>query len=700
MNQLKMILRTLAVCFLVVSFTTIAAINSGDIIKINMPNEADFQKPFQVDNSGYIVLPELGKIKVSEFSPEALTDILKVRLGGIYRDVSSLNVEFVTRERLISVLGYVNNPSEIALPESGNVQMALNLAGGMIAGAQLDNFQLQRGNQVTVFNFKQYLETGDESKLPVLRSGDTIFVPSSPLTGNVQIAFDAASLKSGGDASDKLKAVTVFGEVKAPGTFSFEPGMSIVESLMKASGVTRYANVSKIRVMGDGKPQIFDLKMYLDTGDKSLLPDIEAGTTIFVPIQVEDIKVGLLMVYVMGQVNKPGAYEGREGITFMDMLANAGGPNRYADTQQIRVLKVNGDTYRFDLTKYADDPENNPYPDIAGGDVIFLPEKSDLNEKSWLKEGHDYSIKIIGAVKNPGRYEWDDDMTFLDLLGHAEGPTEKADLASIHILGNDGLGERKVFDLESFMKVGGSYTELPQLSAGDTILFKELPDDPSDNKSKWIKQESEASVYVLGAVGAPGRYAFNTSLDFLDLLSAADGPTTVADIKHIRITHRNKKYAKSTSLDLDLYFETGDESILPSILPGDTIYVPSRGEQGDQTNTSKIVQVLGAVNNPGRYKFDPNLDIVGILTMAGGTSPEAYIDRIVVVTRYGEMDHRARTFNMTEYFTEPDYRSIPIIHAGDTIYVPNDKESNWTQLLKVLGSAFNVISLFIVGGSL
>ncbi|QUM89526.1 SLBB domain-containing protein [Moritella sp. 36] len=675
-------------------------IDSGDQLFIFMPGEKDFEKPFQVDASGFIQLPEIGKLHVKGKTLTAVLEEMKVLLSVVFRDISKLYIEFRAREKLVTVLGYVNDPREVVLPELGNVQMALNKAGGMLAGAQLDNMQLQRGAEVIIFNFKRYLETGDENELPALKSGDIIFVPSSPLTGNVQMTFDARSLKQGGDASDTQKAVTVFGEVNAPGTFSYVPGMTIIESLMKANGVTRYANVGKIRVMGSKAPQTFDLKLYLDTGDMGKLPKINPGTTIFVPIQVEDIKVGLQVVYVMGQVNKPGAFEGRKGITFMDMLANAGGPNRYADTQQIRVLKENGETFRFDLKKYSDDPENNPFPVIEGGDVIFLPEKADMVEKSWLVESHDEAIKIIGAVKNPGRYQWDDDMTFLDLLGHAEGPTEKADLSKVMIVGNDGLGERLFFDLDKFMKVGGDYLILPQLSAGDTVMFTELPDDPTDNKSKWIKQESESSIYILGEVGAPGRYAFNSQLDFLDLLSAADGPTNDADIKHIKVTHRNKRYAKSSTLDLDMYFETGDESLLPQVLPGDTIYIPAKSEQGELNNTVNIVQVLGAVHNPGRYKYDSSLDVVGILTMAGGPTTEAYIDRIIILTKRGEMKHSARVFNMKHYLTQPDYRDIPIIHAGDTIYIPNEKESNWSQLLDILGSALSVVTLFIVGSSL
>ena len=96
---------------------------------------------------------------------------------------------------------------------------------------------------------------------------------------------------------------------------------------MRAGGVTRFAGVEQIRVITQGNPKLFDLKKYLDTGDNSLLPNIAKGTTIFVPKQEEEIKSGSNMVYVMGEVSRPGAYEGKKGATFMDILANAGGPH-------------------------------------------------------------------------------------------------------------------------------------------------------------------------------------------------------------------------------------------------------------------------------------------------------------------------------------------------------------------------------------
>ncbi len=111
-------------------------------------------------------------------------------------------------------------------------------------------------------------------------------------------------------------------------------------------------------------------------------------------------------------------------------------------------------------------------------------------------------------------------------------------------------------------------------------MIPELPTNPSDNKSQWVRQSPDSSIYIFGQVGAPGRYAFNEQMGFIDILSAADGPTAAADLRNVRIAHRSGSTARVSKLDLALYFETGDETLLPKVLPGDSIYLPEKNRPG------------------------------------------------------------------------------------------------------------------------
>ncbi|WP_299016416.1 SLBB domain-containing protein [uncultured Photobacterium sp.] len=673
-----------------------ATLTAGDRVYLQLPGESAFDDPFTIDDQGQLRLPEVGLITVAGLTTEEAEQQIRKQLSTVYRNLDEFNLSIMEHMIRIRVLGYVAEPGMVSLKPGSNVQMAIAAAGGARPGAQLDQFKLLRNERSQIFNYKSYLDSGEPSQLPALKAGDTIFVPASPLLGNIEVNFDAASLREGGDA-DEEQGITIFGELRNPGTFSFKPGMTVVDALMRADGVTRYADVTKIRVITDNIPYQFDLKAYLDTGKTANLPPIKPGTTIFAPIEVEDINTTSRTVYVMGEVKAPGAYESSPGTGFIDVLANAGGPTRFADTTHIKLLSTSKPAVTINLVEYTRSPDNFPLPGIEPGDVIFIPEKTDVNEKSWLKITNDRAIKIIGAVYSPGRYEWNNTMSFLDVLAHAGGPKQQANLSNIRLIKEQHSTPENVvyIDLESFINEGGNFTQLPQLDAGDTIIIDELPHDPTDNKASWIRQSADDSIYVFGQVGAPGRYAFKRDLGFLDILSAADGPSGDADLRQIRISHRDGNQSRITKLNLSLYFETGDESLLPEVVPGDVIYVPK--EQGNWLDkpAEQVVRLMGSVNKPGRYTFNSQMNILDLLAEAGGPSDKAYIERIMIVNSSCCGD-QAQTFNLRDYVIDPASYPLPLLRPGDTVYVPNVSDSigeQWRQGLRDVLGLFTLIAL-------
>jgi protein involved in polysaccharide export with SLBB domain len=666
----------------------------GDIVNISLPGDDAFNKDFQVDRSGNLLLPEVGEISVLGLTESETQELLRARLALVYHDVSRFQLTTKERRLLVTVLGYVKEPGPVNLPTHGNVQTAINAAGGLVPGAQLDRMQVRRGEELLSFNYKEYLDTGDQQVLPELLPLDVVFVPASPLIGNVQVEFDAATLVAGGDGGEDKTSFKVFGEVNNPGLFSYKNGATVVDLLMRAGGVTRYAGVEQIRVISDQEPLVFDLKAYLDSGDQALLPKMSAGTTIFVPTEVDEVKAGKHTVYVMGEVFKPGAFESKPGAGFLDILANAGGPTRFAETRQIHVLRADGRVDPFDLQAYTQGLPGSAAPVISPGDAIFVPERTDFNEKSWLKVSPNRAIRIMGAVNSPGRYEWSDEMSLLDLLAHAGGPTAKADSARIQVVSNGegGPAITSEFDLEHFVTHGGSMDSIPRLQAGFTIVVPELPQDPRDNKSQWIRQPSEESIYIFGQVGAPGRYRFNDSMHFLDILSAADGPTNDADLHNIRVAHRNGTRARVSPLNLARYFETGDETLLPRVLPGDSIYIPDKERNWLEESTESTVRVLGAVSKPGRYRFDDQMTLLDLLAESGGPTSDAYLEKVVVVNS-SCCENRSTTFDLLGFVKNPDSGTLPVVRAGDTVFVPDLSASHWNVFMENVRDVFQIVAV-------
>lgn len=671
----------------------------GDVLFISFPGEAEFNKDFVIDAQGAINLPELGPFQIAGQRLTMATDKIRQLLSVMYKNVARLSVELRERNLIIQVMGYVKTPGQVSIPASGNVQTAIQQAGGLLPGAQLDKMQIQQQDgQRQTFNYKQYLDSGDPSSLPQLASLDTIFVPASPLTGNVQIEFDAATLAASGDAGEDAAAFRIFGEVQSPGKFALKPGLTVIDALMRAGGVTRYAAVEQIKIISDGEPLNFNLKRYLETGDNQYMPELSAGATIFVPIQQDEIKTGSNVVYVMGEVFKPGAFDSGKEASLLDILANAGGPTRFAESRQIRILRANGSVLPFDLQGYTEGKGGAPLPKVLPGDAIFVPEKTDVNEASWLKVPTSRSIRIMGQVNNPGRFEWNDEMNLMDLLSHAEGPTSRADIANIRILSHEQSGAKPtVFNLERFIKYGGDVAQIPQLKAGYTVIVPELPQDPSDNKAQWVRQSKENSIYIMGAVGAPGRYTFNTELAFLDILTAANGPTADADLHHVKIVRRHLPHASSQEFNLALYLKTGDETILPTVQPGDTIYVPSKNANWLDRSQDNVVKVIGAVNKPGRYSFSEEMTLLDLLAEAGGTLGSAYLEQIIVVN--SKQQRQAVSFDMLAYLKAPHKYELPVIRPGDTLFVPDKADGDWVKFMDSVTDIFQVVStLAILGG--
>ncbi len=324
-----------------------------------------------------------------------------------------------------------------------------------------------------------------------------------------------------------------------------------------------------------------------------------------------------------------------------------------------------------------------------------------MNEKSWLKVAPNRAVKVFGEVQRPGRIEWSDEMSFIDLLAHVGGPKINADTTKIEIVTPDsnGVNQVYIFDLDSHIANGSPKSNLPLIKAGATIRVNNLQKELANNKSVWLNQKSNDSIYVFGQVNAAGRYRFTNDMHFLDILSAADGPTMNADIHNIRITHRDKNYSRVSKLNLTLYFETGDESLLPIVKTGDTIFIPEKNRLWVDQSKETTIRVLGSINKPGRYRFNDSMTLLDLLAEAGGPDNDAYLEKISVVNH--SLDGgQARTFNLVEFSRTGDFRNIPVLRAGDTVYIPNKDESFVEQARIILGDVLEVLAVIVIIGAL
>lgn len=414
-------------------------------------------------------------------------------------------------------------------------------------------------------------------------------------------------------------------------------------------------------------------------------------------------EMGPQKITLLGAVKSPGIYSYDKNASIVDMIARAGGPKRFANINLIRISHLDGGVEEFNLELYSKNPDYQSLPKLLPGDVIYLPLRSVDQGNSWFASARSRSIQLIGAIARPGRYDWSPDSTILDALSNAGGPSSTADVENIKILPppKNGIKQHPInFNLDLFMRQGGNVESLPHLSPGSIIAVKELLSNTLNDNSRgtWVRQAPPESIYIFGEVGSPGRYAFNISMGFLDIISAANGPTSNANISDIRVIHRDSLRPQVSKVDLGLFFKTGDPSLLPNIAPQDSIYIPStQGNAWSTQNTNERVKILGAVARPDSYPFNEGMNVMDVIVEAGGPTADALFEHIVVI-HPGASERQSINFDMADYAKTGNPKLLPTMRPGDIIFVPYITQGYWRQILDKINDVSNILIVLKVSG--
>jgi protein involved in polysaccharide export with SLBB domain len=124
--------------------THLPLIQKGDLLYLSLPGEESFNQNYSVNRQGNILLPEAGEIHIVGLTVNQAENKVKKVLSKSFRDLNKFHLIVKQHRLLITVLGYVKNPGQIELPAYSNIQTAIKKSGGILAGAQLDRFQVRR----------------------------------------------------------------------------------------------------------------------------------------------------------------------------------------------------------------------------------------------------------------------------------------------------------------------------------------------------------------------------------------------------------------------------------------------------------------------------------------------------------------------------------------------------------------------------
>ena len=82
------------------------------------------------------------------------------------------------------------------------------------------------------------------------------------------------------------------------------------------------------------------------------------------------------------------------------------------------------------------------------------------------------------------------------------------------------------------------------------------------------------------------------------------------------------------------------------------------------------ISVVGKVNRPGEYVMNGQTDVTKALSMAGGTTPFADLDDIVVLRRQPDSSQVSIAFDYTEVEQGKNLEQNILLQSGDVVVVP------------------------------
>jgi polysaccharide export outer membrane protein len=410
----------------------------------------------------------------------------------------------------------------------------------------------------------------------------------------------------------RLRSIRIFvlGEVFRPGSYTVSGLSTLTNALFSSGGVETIGSLRRVQLKRGGtvvkEMDLYDLLIRGDTSDDvRLMP----GDVVFVP------PVGPL-VGVAGEVLRPAIYELKGPLTVRGLIELAGGLRPTADAGLIQLERVSdGQRATYDLGLSE-----------AGAWAL---KDGDLLKVYPIRENNERAVFLEGNVVRPGAREYADGMRLLDLFESPDDLLPETYFDYGLIVRERALNREPTyvaFDLGAALLDADPEADLPLMPRDRVCVFHRghFRDVPR--------------VSVRGEVRAPGRYEHKKDMRVLDLILAAGGVTRDVWLEEAEVFRTDPLTRDVVKLRIDLRLAFDDDPDHNIILEDlDELAVHSIWEFKPEEH----VEILGEVNNPGRFPLFRGMRVSDLL-FSGGSLRESAYTREAELTRYDVVDGERR----------------------------------------------------------
>lgn len=648
-------------------------LGAGDELVIDIWGQTENTYRLEVNNEGNINLENLGPIQVNGLTIEEADERIMNHLQQIYSGLregaeqdtwAQVSLGRV-RSIQVTLMGEINAPGTYTLSSLATVFNALYQSGGPNPNGSFRKIQVIRDNEVAAeLDMYDFLVHGDQSENIRLQDQDVIKV--DPYVNRVEIE----------------------GMVKRPGVYETTEGETLEQLLRYAGDFGDDAYTRQVNVHRNTPTQraIISVK---DEGFGDF--EMASGDSVHVDEILDRYEN---RVEIEGAVWRPGEYELAEDMMLSDLIEEADGlrPDAFRSRGVIYRLRDDFSTevVAFNVGNVVENPEDYDVP-LRADDEIRIPTIFDMREE--------FFVNIRGAVQQPDRYEFRENMTLEDLILEADGFLESASEAKIEVarridaepapeFRSNQISETYSFEINRNLELDPEARDFT-LQPFDQVFVRRKPD-----------YQEQVLVEIDGQVMYPGEYSLETRNERIsDLIERAGGLTDEAYPDGATLI-RQRDAEERPEVDFDI-FATEDQEItvdndmeesrvgidLVAIMenPGsvEDIYL-REGDEIRIPEEMQTVRVSGAVMRETEVRYRDGFSYRDYIDQAGGYTENARQRRGYVLYANGDMDRRRSFLYIT---------SSPEIKPGAEIVVPERPERERLSTGEIVSISSAVVSM-------
>jgi len=377
-----------------------------------------------------------------------------------------------------------------------------------------------------------------------------------------------------------------------------------------------------------------------------------------VDVDVSLARLRTIRVYVVGDVQSPGAYDISSLSTPLNALYAAGGPGGGGSLRTLEhyrgkqfVQKI--DTYDMLLHGASKDMER-----IQPGDTIKVPPLGP-------------EVTVEGMVRRPAVYELNGAASLAEVLELAGGVLPTGTLRHIDV-------ERLVaHESRTMLRL-----DLPETNDAQAVN-KALQDFQVEGEDKIrispIVSYNDKTIYLDGHVFHPGKYPYKDGMTVADLVKA-NQLLPEPSRRHAEIIRLQAPDFTPIVLAFNLGEVLDGSNKNLALKPFDTVRIFGRYDFEDPP----VVSVSGEVRDPGDHVTNGVTRLRDAIYLAGGVTPDAQLDDAQVFRHTSDGKIRVISVDLTKALSGDQANDV-LLEPKDRVFIHRNLAKTDPQAVTIQG---------------